>query len=437
MALLTQKEFKAKFPTGNYRKYLKYVAAKGGPEMKAAAKAKLSGKTGSAISGPWISQPYLTTEQMFDQASTWADGQLLPNQQAIQREIERQKEMAAAQAAATQGYSQAVMPILQSIAPQVQGAYQNAAGLQAGLAQGFAGDIRNTANAEAAAQSEILRRQGAPGAQIQQVQGQTGDSGTGDVLYGTQGYIPGTSLGAQGAAWASQAAGLPGVMAATTRDNLQAQSYQAGQNQRELSQQLLDLEAQRPGLIQQMLNALQQNELSRFGAIEASNLARDRFGLDTLATIDPTTGLPYVDPPDPGDVPPSRQEKRNDAKDAFRTTLRKEAEDLGLITTKTVVVRPATATLPEVTEEREVKLPYFKAVKKIRAFFAAEIDQMKRLGVKPSVIENMIRNYLLSIEIVPPTTVAGLNPVGGPGGTPYLPPPPPSQPAGPYGPPYT
>ena len=267
MPLLTKAQFKQKRPQGVYANYLKYVAANGSPAMKKAAKQALAQQTGGKAqnvpSGPYIDTPALTMPQITAQAGTEAQNEILPAQQEIARQQQIAKDLAAAQAQATQGYSNAANTILQGVAPQITQAYQSAAGAQAGLAQGFAGGLRDTANAEAAQQAAILAKQGAPAAQIQQVQGQTGDAGAGDVLYGTQGYIPGTSLGAQGAAYAAQAAGLPAVNVAYTRDALANQAYQQSVTQRDLSQRAADLAAQIPGLRQKYIQQLMQQEMDK------------------------------------------------------------------------------------------------------------------------------------------------------------------------------
>lgn len=85
----------------------------------------------------------------------------------------------------------------------IQGAYSNAGHDLAGLASGFAGSTREIANAEAAAQMNMLSGTGQEGAVRNE------GAAMGDVAYGVGGWIPGRSLGETGAALAADAAMQP------------------------------------------------------------------------------------------------------------------------------------------------------------------------------------------------------------------------------------
>ena len=441
MPLLTKAQFKQKRPGGVYANYLKYVANNGSPAMRKAAKQALAQQTGkNAPSGAFTGANPAHT--MLEQAQAQAQAGIQPQQQEIERQQQIQKDLAAAQAKATQGYSNAANTILQGVAPQITQAYQAAAGAQAGLAQGFAGGLRDTANAEAAQQAAILAKQGAPAEQIQQVQGQTGDAGAGDVLYGTQGYIPGTSLGAQGAAYAAQAAGLPAVNVAYTRDALANQAYQAQQTQKELSQRIADLQAQLPGLTSQALVEIQQRQrdkvtlqiaLKELGLKESDmewQHAMDVFDQETTASelaikkgamdaIDPSQsaaagilvngyGQPILDKN--GNTQPYVGSSSSDvrtpgeliakARSAFLTTLRDDLKEIGIFNPE-VRGKAGTLNAGKVVKPQTPKV-YWKARKAVYTYLRPEIDAMLAAGVSQTEIDGMVRDFLAQQGIKPP-----------------------------------
>lgn len=283
MALLEKAEFEKQNPGGKYIRYLRYVAKKGGPQMSAAAKAKLKklGKGGGGGGGsqgagaqPWVEPYTLTQIQALAQQLTQAA--LLPQQQAIDLAQQEYMAQAAAQQAAIQSYSQQAATQLEGIGPRVQGVYQDAAGAQAGFAKGFSDGLRQLAEQQAAEQAAILERQGAPAAQIAQVQGLSGDAGSGDVLYGLGGYLPAASLGREGAAWASAASMLPQQALAQGQEGLRAAQWEAAQQGKQFRAQLADLAAQAPGIYQQTMQQLLGNEREKW----AARLAAQQFQAD-------------------------------------------------------------------------------------------------------------------------------------------------------------
>lgn len=280
MALLTQAEFKKQNPSGNYRRYLRYVAKKGGPQMKQAASAalkkgkKTGGGGGGASSQPWI-EPY-TLQQIQALAQQLTQSALLPQQQAL--DLAQQEYMAQAQAQqqAITGYAQDAAGQLGQIGPRVQGVYQDAASAQAGFAKGFSDGLRQLAEQQAAEQTRILEQQGAPASQIAQLQGLSGDSGSGDVLYGLGGYLPAASLGREGAAWSSAAHALPSVALSQGQEGLRAAQWEAAQQGKSFRAQLADLAAQAPGIYQTTMQSLLGNEREKW----AARLAAEQFGFD-------------------------------------------------------------------------------------------------------------------------------------------------------------
>src|SRR3990172_1801127 len=118
---------------------------------------------------------------------------------SARREAERsaQQEIARAQA-----LSQALMAL--GIPARIQGIYGQAAGSIGGLAQGFSSEFAHLAAAQGAEQANMVAGTGQEGAVRNE------GVGMGDVLYGSQGFIPARGLEQTGAAFASQAALEPG-----------------------------------------------------------------------------------------------------------------------------------------------------------------------------------------------------------------------------------
>ena len=145
-------------------------------------------------------------------AQAWADSQAqrlvdeqvkaIQDQQSTYNQTLQQQ--AAQQAADAAKFAQMVQAL--GIDKQIAGIYGSAGRDIAGMAQGFAGDIRNTAAADAAAQTRLVSGTGQEGAVRNE------GVGMGDVIYGVGGWIPGKTMGEQGAAFASDAARQPGFM---------------------------------------------------------------------------------------------------------------------------------------------------------------------------------------------------------------------------------
>lgn len=90
---------------------------------------------------------------------------------------------------------------------RVQGVYQTAGSDITGYAGGFSGQMRDIANADAAAQQNMLSGTGQEGAVRNEGQGM------GDVLYGAYGWSPAKKFAETGAAYASDAALQPSFAA--------------------------------------------------------------------------------------------------------------------------------------------------------------------------------------------------------------------------------
>jgi len=292
--LLTKAEFKKKRPNGNYQNYLNFIIKNGSPAMKKLAKAAKAGgggggggRAGGGAAPSWLSSPAMTYEQMVAQAEAEARGEIDPMRLELQNQIDQTMQQAQQQGQAISGMTTAMMPFLQAVGPAVQDAYQDASGAIAGMGQGFAGLARDMAAANAAQTEGLLQKQGAPTENVQAAVGQASDSGTGDVIYGLGGYIPGSTLEREGAAAAAYGARLPSVASARGQDAVMAVNRQAAETAQSFRKQLADLQTRFPGLKADALRRLMEMDLAKEGVkldwanyrlgVAASNLDAKRL----------------------------------------------------------------------------------------------------------------------------------------------------------------
>ena len=154
---------------------------------------------------PAYRPPGMTAQQWADaQAQRIVDEQLAAIRSQQEAYNASLQERARQQALDAQKFAQMVQAL--GIDKQIQGIYGSAGRDIAGLAQGFAGSIRDTAAADAAAQTRMVSGTGQEGAVRNE------GTGMGDVIYGVGGWIPGQTMGQAGAAAAADAARQPGFM---------------------------------------------------------------------------------------------------------------------------------------------------------------------------------------------------------------------------------
>lgn len=141
-------------------------------------------------------------------------------------------------ARAREALGKSVAGIYAGVSPQVSQAYQDAAALTQGAAQGFSGDLQGDVSGQNADIQSFLDKIGGGGFTAPNA------GAASDALYGTQGYIPSTSLAREGAGFASAAAQLPATAASQTA--LDAAGLRR--------QGLTDLGQRRVDLIRELLN---------------------------------------------------------------------------------------------------------------------------------------------------------------------------------------
>lgn len=161
---------------------------------------------------------------------------------------------------------EALSQLRSNIPGQVEQTYTNAANSTAGFAKGFSDALQSQASGAAQTADEHMQQLGLP----QQVVSKLATGGT-DALYATGGYIPASSLAREGAAQTTAARGYQDQALGLGIDALK------GSDQQRL-QAIQQIEATRPGLLQQAMQGLQDRQTQ---AANAAALAQYRT--DSLA----------------------------------------------------------------------------------------------------------------------------------------------------------
>jgi hypothetical protein len=196
---------------------------------------------------------YLTPAQVAAKAKALAAASLLPDQQAIKRQITDTQNNAMQQSVLLNGLYQAAADAGKDDASNVQKAYQTAGDAQAGYSKGYSETLNRLSGDAAADTNEKLAGLG----------NRPVTSNPNSDVAKYLGDIPAGTLAAAGAHGYAAANGA----VAATRDlgpmYGTAAAYKGLDDVKALHQQLLDVEAKRPGTIQQMLQELgqQQNSL--------------------------------------------------------------------------------------------------------------------------------------------------------------------------------
>lgn len=302
---LTRAEWTRRNPGGNYGSYERaYERQKARRQQAKQNRPPVDPFAALLGAGPAL--PDLTG--LTAQAQALAQAQLQPQMMALQGQ------MGAITGAANQGMQQlgglssAAARLARGIAPQVQSAYSGAASAQAGFAKGFSDAMRELAAQDAAKNSAQLGMLGAPAEQIQQV----ADVGKGgpDAMYASQGYIPSSTMGREGAAWTANAAAYPAILSRMGQQDAQALGLQAGAQRGSIAHSMAAAQAQGPAMFQQALSDLQNQKLDEYELARRAYEADREWKLKILAAqeIDRAArGLPsaLTGTPPSGAAPPS------------------------------------------------------------------------------------------------------------------------------------
>lgn len=233
-----------------------------------------------------VQTPQMTLEEWLRQESSkWLQAQvdaINAQEQAYKDSLRQQQELEIQRG---QALSQALQGL--NIPGRIQQIYGNASSDIGGLAQAFSGELRDQATADAAQQTRMLSGTGQEGAVP------NNGAALGDVLYGSQGYIPARNMSETGAAFASQAALEPGF-AQRIGQVKGADVYNQGlEGLKQFTDALLDATAQRPQIEQQLLEQYQKNQEAAQPNLTARSLADGRiqwFDEDTGQPVGPPQG---------------------------------------------------------------------------------------------------------------------------------------------------
>lgn len=185
---------------------------------------------------------------------------------------------AAAQQAIT-GFTGAASKLYRSPA-DVRQVYADAAQETAGMAGAFSGEAGH-ALATGEQENAQFRDQMAPGSDAQ---GEPDVAAAHDASYYLGGYVPGSSLEAQGAAAAGIAESLPTLQVARGEQDLMANVEKGYENDQQYTQAMLDLAAKEPDMRNQILDHLYSREAQKQQLAiqqQAQNLYQRKFGVQT------------------------------------------------------------------------------------------------------------------------------------------------------------
>jgi cell wall-associated NlpC family hydrolase len=200
-------------------------------------------------------------------------------EQPILHQIAQERAANLARAQAQMGFAKAAAALMQQAAPAVQAGYTNAANADAGYAKGLGGVVQNNLDANQQAHNSYLAQFGTPTGAMQQTAAPVGA-----LSYGEHGYIPGTTLQREGAAWGAEAALAPGTVIGRGQQDAMA-TLANDPNLVKLQQQLAQLASTEPAVYQQLLDhfrsymqgqqriGLEQQSLSLRAQYEQASLA--------------------------------------------------------------------------------------------------------------------------------------------------------------------
>jgi hypothetical protein len=208
----------------------------------------------------------MSDTDMLAQANALADSQLGVQSSAIERM--RQAALAAAQRdrEAIAGLGDAQMKMLAPIGPEITAIRNQAGQAIAGYGAAYSGELQSQIQGEQAANAQIVASQvgdTAPGAPT------IDPAAVHDAVYATGGEIPATQSTEIGAASGMAAAGMPAVVARGAQEDIMQRMAEAASEDADYRQQLIDLYAQRPGLVQDAMDRLYAVDQQKFGKYEA------------------------------------------------------------------------------------------------------------------------------------------------------------------------
>lgn len=226
------------------------------------------------------------------QAQRQARQEEQPILKAIAADQQHYDEQQAQRMESSSNFAQALAKLMGQAAPQTQEAYQQAAGADASFAKGFSGALAGIAGKENASLSDTLAKAGISGASAADALGHVGDSS--DVLYGTTGFLPGSALEREGAAFTAAAAQKPQMALGLGLQNVRQLQLDQKDADYKYAQELAQERGKIPALARQILDdMLNQRRQDQSLAIQEGYLGNSTRAATINATgVDPVTGSP-------------------------------------------------------------------------------------------------------------------------------------------------
>ena len=235
-----------------------------------------------------------TPFNLADWAGKQYDDSMAPALASIEAERARARAETEQSMKNVQGMYAALAGMLGSIGPSISSNYQAAANTELAGGRGFGDQEAARGVAEGDKAAGYLTAAGAPQAAIEGAKAAAGGEGSGNVVYGTGGYIPATTTAREGAAFASAGAMLPAQAAGLGRQELRAVLEEALKSQAEFSDKIAELRAGRGAGVQKIIqDFMEQDRAERALRLQEGYLGNTVRSTGAKITgVDPLTGQP-------------------------------------------------------------------------------------------------------------------------------------------------
>lgn len=233
-----------------------------------------------------------TRVSLRKQAQREARREIQPNLDALTADQQHYDEEQARRQDSSRSFAQALAQIMGKAAPQTQDAYHQAAGADAAFAKGFSGALSGIAGQENSSLSDTLAKAGISGAPAADALGHIGDFS--NLLYGTSGFLPGSALEREGAAFTAAASMQPQTALGMGEANVRQLQLDQKDQDFKYAQELAQQRGQIPQLARQILSdMLNQRQQEESLAIQQGYLGNANRAAEINATgVDPVTGSP-------------------------------------------------------------------------------------------------------------------------------------------------
>lgn len=214
----------------------------------------------------------MSDEEIIAQAEKDANAALAAKQAAIARQQAAAQAAAARDVAALKGLGEAQTGLLAPIPGQIVGLRNEAGSAIAGFGEGYA---KGAGAALAQGQEQTAETTAAEG---QAPAPSVDATGAQNAIFAQTGEIPATEQASLGAASGIAAAGMPAVVLRAAAEDIHQRMAEAASEDAQYRAQLLDLAAERPGLVSDALDRLYKIEEMKYGryAAEQKRLQDER-----------------------------------------------------------------------------------------------------------------------------------------------------------------